>query len=279
MVKKLGIIIQARTNSSRFPNKVLSKINDYSIIEIIIKRLKKKFHFSNLYLSTTVNTCDIQLIKIAKKNKINYFTGSEDNVLNRFADTANKFKLTDIVRITADCPLVDPKLLSLMLDKYFSGDYDYYSNNNPPSFPDGLDLEIFKTSLLNINPNLISEQDKEHVTLHIKKKLNKIKLGNYINPLGNFSDIRLTLDYKEDLKVIKKVINHFNSIDNFYYKEIINLYNKKPYIFLDNKKFIRNSGSFKSNSQALWNKAKNLIAGGNMLYSKKPEIFSEDNFL
>ena len=278
MAKKLGIIIQARTNSSRFPNKVLSKINDYSIIEIIIKRLKKKFLSSNLYLSTTVNTCDIPLINIAKKNKINYFIGSEDNVLNRFADTANKFKLTDIVRITADCPLVDPRLLSLMLDKYFSGNYDYYSNNNPPSFPDGLDLEIFKTKLLYINSNHISQQDKEHVTLHIKNNLNKIKLGNYTNPLGNFSDMRLTIDYKEDLKVIKKVINFFKNIDGFYYEEIINLYKEKPDIFLENKKHIRNSGFFKSNSQAMWSKARNLIAGGNMLYSKKPEIFSEDNW-
>ena len=274
--KKIGIIIQARTNSKRFPKKILSEINGYTILEIIIKRLNKNFSKNSIYLSTTSNKEDIKLINIAKKNKINYFIGSENNVLRRFKETAEYYNITDIVRITGDCPLIDSKILKKMINTYKEKELDYLSNNNPPTFPDGLDIEIFKTNLLNLNDDNINNREKEHVTLHIKNNLKNLKSDNFINNLGNYSSLRLTLDYKDDLKLIKFIFKKFKIFDSFYLKEIIDLYKKTPNIFSINNNKIRNSGAFQNKSQALWNRANDLIAGGNMLFSKKPEIFSEE---
>ena len=277
MVKrKIGIIIQARTNSKRFPKKILSEINGYTILEIIIKRLIKNFSKNSIYLSTTSNKEDIRLINIAQKNKINYFIGSENNVLRRFKETAEHYNITDIVRITGDCPLIDSKILKKMIKTYKEKELDYLSNNNPPTFPDGLDIEIFKTNLLNLNDDNINNREKEHVTLHIKNNLKNLKSDNFINNLGNYSSLRLTLDYKDDLKLIKFIFKKFKIFDSFYLKEIIDLYKKTPKIFSINNNKIRNSGAFQNKSQALWNRANDLIAGGNMLFSKKPEIFSEE---
>ena len=158
--KKIGIIIQARTNSKRFPNKILSEINGYTNLEIIIKRLNKNFSKNSIYLSTTSKKEDIRLINIAKKNKINYFIGSENNVLRRFKETAEHYNITDIVRITGDCPLIDSKILKKMIKTYKENELDYLSNNNPPTFPDGLDIEIFRTNLLNLNDDKINNRKK-----------------------------------------------------------------------------------------------------------------------
>ena len=149
MVKRnIVAIIQARINSSRFNGKVLKKIKGKSILEIIVSRLRNSKNLSNIVVATSKNKNDKKIVDLCNKIKIDSFQGSEFNVLKRYYDAAKKYNAKHIVRITADCPFVDPSILDKMIDEYFKIKVDYLSNINPPSFPDGLDIEIFSFETL-----------------------------------------------------------------------------------------------------------------------------------
>ena len=132
-------IIQARYNSTRFPGKVLKKINNTTILEILIKRLSKSKYISKIIVACSKNEKDKAILNICKKLGINYFIGSENDVLDRFYKAAKKYKGKNIVRITADCPLLDCKIIDDVISNFFLKKVVYASNINPPTFPDGLD--------------------------------------------------------------------------------------------------------------------------------------------
>ena len=147
---------------------------------------------------------DNKVHKIAKKYKLNSFSGSENNVLKRYYDCAKKFRLNTIVRITADCPLSDPKLVDKLIEYHFKKKSEYTSNVNPRTFPDGLDIEIIKFSVLKKYISKITNQsDLEHVTPFFRRSKN-IKKINYKSK-KNLSKIRWTIDYKKDYDFIKKL--------------------------------------------------------------------------
>ena len=147
---------------------------------------------------------DNRVHKIAKKYKLNSFSGSENNVLKRYYDCAKKFRLNTIVRITADCPLSDPKLVDKLIEYHFKKKSEYTSNVNPRTFPDGLDIEIIKFSVLKKYISKITNQgDLEHVTPFFRRSKN-IKKINYKSK-KNLSKIRWTIDYKKDYDFIKKL--------------------------------------------------------------------------
>ena len=207
----IGIIIQARTGSTRLPSKVLYKIQGKEILQIIIDRLKV-FTSKNdikLIIATTTKKNDQKIIAIAKKNSIDYFTGPEKNVLKRYYLASKKFNLDWIVRITSDCPFVDTDILKKMLNKDLNR-YDFISNVIERTYPKGLDLEIFSSYLLgSIYENAISKYDKEHVTNYLYKNLNKIKFYSYKSK-KNRSHLRLTLDTLEDFNHIKNIFKKNN---------------------------------------------------------------------
>lgn len=223
--KKFGIFIAARSDSKRLPGKHFKIINEklkLSVIDYCIMRCKKS-KIKNIYLCTSKNKNDDIFQKYCNKNNIKIYRGSKNNVLKRFIDCAEKYKVTDIVRITADCPLVDKNIINNMLKAYKKKNYDYVSNVNPPSFPDGLDVEIVKLSILkkslkeNNKPN-----NQEHVTLHIRQK-NKYKKYNLKNRYSNLSRIRWTVDTEKDLKLIKKIAKTFHPKIHFGWREIYKL--------------------------------------------------------
>ena len=145
--KRVLAVVQARYNSQRFPGKVVKKINNRTILEILIKRLSKSKRISKIIVACSNNPHDKGIIDICKKFKVNYFIGSESDVLDRFYKAAKKYKeYNNIARVTADCPLIDPEIVDKVIDSFFSNYADYASNVNPPTFPDGLDVEIFKIS-------------------------------------------------------------------------------------------------------------------------------------
>ena len=136
----IAAIIQAREKSSRLPRKVLKKISGKSIIQIIYQRLKLSKKLNSINFAIPKN--DKILISHLSKNKYDFFTGSEKNVLERYYLCAKKINAKIIVRITSDCPFVDPKMLDRMLEVFFKK-LDYMSNGLKPYFPDGMDIEIF----------------------------------------------------------------------------------------------------------------------------------------
>lgn len=264
-------IIQARLSSTRFPNKVLQKVGKYSIIEIIFKRLERSKLLDKIVFAIPDNESNEELANFLEQKKIFYFKGSEHDVLSRFIDCAKFYNAKTIVRITGDCPFVDSNLVDNLIKIFNQSNVDYISNTNPPSYPDGLDAEVFSFNCLNqVSKDASDPYDREHVTTYIKKN-NKFKKKN-IFYRDDISDLRLTLDEKEDLDVIKAVFKNFDSIF-FDLQEIVYLYNHNPKLFNKNSHYKRNETAKMSSGQKLYTKAKKIIPGGNMLLSKRPEMF------
>jgi spore coat polysaccharide biosynthesis protein SpsF (cytidylyltransferase family) len=270
--KKVLAIIQARYNSTRFPGKVLKKINNKTILEILIRRLSRSKHISKIIVACSDNRNDEAIVAICRKLDINYFIGSENDVLNRFYHAAKKYRGFNIVRITADCPLIDPKIVDDVISNFFLRNADYGSNINPPTFPDGLDVEVFKFRVLKeAYINAKKSTEREHVTPFIinNKKFKKFNLKNSID----YSTLRLTLDEKEDFVLIAKIIKYFKNNLNFNLKNILDLYMKKKNFFLNNSHLVRNEGYNLNTGQKMWKRANNVIPGGTMLFSKNPDLF------
>ena len=270
--RRVLAIIQARYNSTRFPGKIVKKINNKTVLEILIKRLSRSEYVSKIIVACSKNPKDIAILNICKKLGINYFVGSEDDVLDRFYKAAKKYKGKNIVRITADCPLIDPSIVDDVINNFFSKNADYASNTNPPTFPDGFDVEVFKFNALK-EAYIKARQsiEREHVTPFIinNKKFKKFNLKNFVD----YSTLRLTLDEKEDFILIAKIIKYFKKNLNFNLKNILDLYKKKKNFFLINSHLFRNEGHNLNTGQKMWKRAKNVIPGGTMLFSKNPDLF------
>ncbi len=226
--------IQARVDSSRLPGKVLLKIKNKSILELIYKRLKKSKFISKIVFIIPNDNKNLILEKKLKNLKYEYFKGSNSNVLKRYYEAAKYFQSENLVRVTSDCPLIDPFIIDKMISTFKKDNLDYISNNNPPTFAHGLDAEIIKIKALEkAYLNAKSLRDKEHVTYFITRNKKKFKIKNFKNR-KNFSKIRITLDYLSDYKVIKNIFNHFHPKLYFKSIDIEKLYLKKPEIFKQN---------------------------------------------
>ena len=269
---KIAAIIQARLGSSRLPNKVISDFNGKYLIEFLISRVKKCSDIDEIYLATTEQSEDDILIEVAKKLGINFSRGSKNDVLSRYIKTIKNSDADTIIRLTGDCPFLDPKLISEVIKDFKGKEVDYLSNCYPPTFPDGLDIEIFtRESLLISGEKCKNVFQREHVTIWIRES-GEFKVGVY-KYIEDLSKIRLTIDEPEDLIVARNIIKNFNGDNYFDWQEIIRLYKNKPNLFLKNKSFIRNEGMKMSSGEKLWRRAKRVIPGGNMLLSKRPEMF------
>ncbi len=270
---KLIAIIQARYNSKRFPGKILKKYKNITYLEILIKRLKKSKHIKKIIVATTKHFSDDRIKTICDKMKIGCYRGSEDDVIDRYFQASKFFKSKNIVRITADCPLIDFSVVDQVITKFFNENLDYSSNTMPPTYPDGLDVEVFnfKSLFLAWKASRKNKDLREHVTTHIRKNPS-LKKAN-LEYESDYSFLRLTLDDPNDLNVIRNVLDQFNDIYNFKVSEIVKLYKKNQKMFDLNINTRRNEGSDMSIGQKTWKRAKNIIPGGTMLFSKNPDLF------
>ncbi|AFS47875.1 Cytidylyltransferase,Aminotransferase class-III [alpha proteobacterium HIMB5] len=270
---KLITIIQARYNSKRFPGKILKKYKNFTYLEILINRLKKSKHIKKIIVATTNHSSDDSVKLICDKMKIECYRGSEDDVVDRYFQAAKFFKSKNIVRITADCPLIDFSVVDQVITKFFDENVDYSSNTMPPTYPDGLDVEVFtfKSLFLAWKASRKNKNLREHVTTHIRKNPSLKKTN--LEYVSDYSFLRLTLDDPNDLNVIRNVLNQFDDIYNFKILEIVKLYKKKQKLFDLNINTRRNEGIDMSIGQKTWKRAKNIIPGGTMLFSKNPDLF------
>lgn len=228
MKNNIAIVVQARTGSKRLPGKVLKKITKkYNTLEFLIKRLELCKSIKKIIVATSNLKKDDKILDIKAKNVL-FFRGSEQNVLERYVQTAEKFNLKHLVRITGDCPFSDPYLIDKLTKIYFKHNYDYVSNVNPPTFPNGFDIEIFSLKLAkNSLKRFKSKKNREHVTYAMRdvrmKKSLKIKSYNLLNS-RNLNDKRLTLDNSYDYKIIREMVKKISIRDNW--KKIYNIYKK-----------------------------------------------------
>ena len=269
---KAVAIVQARLGSVRFPNKVMKPILSRPMIELLLSRLKKSKELDQIVLATSMDPINNILVDHLNHLGIDSFLGSENDVLKRYYDAAVNYHADIIVRITGDCPIVDSEIVDECIRNFKEKNVDYLSNVFPPTYPDGLDVEVFKFSTLQSANTLATDTfDREHVTsfIHKSDKFSKANLENN----EDLSQLRLTVDYQEDFEVIKNIFNFF--ADNIYFgwKDVIDLKNKKPELFKVNENIKRNIGHKMNKGQKLWERAKKIIPGGNMLLSKRPEMF------
>ena len=230
--KKIAVIVQARITSTRLPGKVLMKIKKKQMLWHVINRLKLSKKINEIILAISNRKDDDILEEFAKKNNIKYFRGSRDNVLLRYYGAAKKFQPDIIVRITSDCPLIDPGIIDLVIKRHIKTKADYTSNVFKRTFPRGLDVEVFNFEVLEkICKKTSKKYEKEHVTPYIYEHPKVFKLQNLeAKSIFRRPDLRLTVDTKEDMKLIKKIYNYLykDHMQIFYIDEVIELFNKKP---------------------------------------------------
>ena len=244
--EKVTCIIQARTRSERLPNKVLKEIENLPMICHIINRVKKAKNIDQIILATSNTDTDKILLDIAKKFKIIGFAGDEKDVLDRFYNAAIMYAANPIVRITGDCPLVDPILLDKMVEFYQANDYDYMSNTIERTFPDGLDIEIFSSEVLKIsNKEAKWLSEREHVTPYILKNQNDFRIYNYKNK-QNLSNLRWCVDEEDDLIMIRKIFQEMRPNQFFSTDDALKIILKRPDISKINSGIRTNEGYEKS---------------------------------
>ena len=166
MIKNL-IIIQARMNSQRLPGKVLKNLKNVPILKWLVEAAKKVCSENKIVVGTSSETSDDILVEWCKKNKIDFYRGSLDNVLKRFVEISNKYKSKFIIRLTADCPFIDPKVIDQILYLIKKSLADYVSNTQNRSWPDGLDCEVFtRNALLKCYKNARGNWKRQCNTIH-----------------------------------------------------------------------------------------------------------------
>ena len=269
---KFVAIVQARINSIRLPGKVMKLIDGVPIIEILLRRLNRSKLIDQIILATSTERKNELLVNKVQQLGFAFSQGSEFDVLDRYIKAANQYNADAIVRITGDCPLVDPTLVDECIRKFKEKKVDYLSNVVPPTFPDGLDIEVIKYSALKKAAKEATKiSHREHVTLYIKES-DIFSKYNYLND-EDLSALRWTIDEPEDFDVISNVFKNFKPNIHFSWKEVFELYNNQPHLFDANSQAQRNQGREIKSGQKLWKRAKKAIPGGNMLLSKRPEMF------
>ncbi len=275
MVELNIAFVQARMGSTRLPGKVMKKVGNSTLISILLNNLSKSKLIDKIVLLTSINKSDDILAKHVELLNYDVYRGSENNVIERFYKAAKHYGYQNIIRITGDCPLIDHSVVDDVITEFKKKGVDYCSNTQPPTWPDGLDVEIFTFQALekSFNSNL-TNYDKEHVTPFLRNS-NDFKRSN-VKCYRDFSAERWTLDEVDDFKVIKKILEKFSPKFNFNWTDIMKLKKNDPNIFLDNKNIARNEGASIGEGQKLWKRAKKIIPGGNMLLSKRSELWLPD---
>lgn len=242
---KFLVIIQARCGSTRLPSKVLKNIEGKTALEQMLNRVSKAARVDEIMVATTINPEDLPIVNLVSGLGYRVFAGSSGDVLDRYYQAARLIRPEYIVRLTADCPLFDWRLLDEAIEELDKDSDDLCSYTE--TFPDGEDLEILRYNILEEmwgKAKLASE--REHVTLYVKNHPELYKLQNYECKLGNLKSERWTLDEPEDLEVIRAVYQHFSPRTDFSMEEIYRFLQEHPSIRRLNQIHRRNEGLWKS---------------------------------
>jgi glutamate-1-semialdehyde 2,1-aminomutase len=265
-------VVQARMGSTRLPNKVMKLINGVPMIELLLARLAAANEINEIVLATSVDPRNQILINHVKSLGYKYVRGDENDVLNRYLMAAREFDADIVVRITGDCPLVDPSLVDAAILEFKRVNPDYLSNSLPATYPDGLDIEVFsRDALERSGVEAVESFDREHVTPYMRREglFKTVSITNILD----LSELRWTVDEPSDYELITHIFNHFAPNILFSWEQILDLEKHQPNIFSINKNIKRNEGALMNTGQKLWRRAKKVIPGGNMLLSKRAEMF------
>lgn len=244
---KVLALIQARMGSTRLPKKVLMDLEGRSVLEHVALRVNNSKFVNETVVVTTINTEDLEIVKLCSNKELRVFCGSEDDVLDRFFQCAKLIKPEHVVRVTADCPMIDPDIIDRVIEKHLISGADYTSNVLKETFPDGEDVEVFKfTALKKAWESSSLKSEREHVTPYIRNHPEYFKLDN-LESDSNLSDKRWTLDNQEDYDFIKKVFAELYSCNKLFgMNDILKLLEQNNWLEDINKHIGRNEGYEKS---------------------------------
>lgn len=250
-MKRVAAIIQARTGSTRLPGKVMLNVSGKALLWHVLNRVKQAGNVDDIVVATTTLSEDEQILELASEMDVKSYAGSENDVLDRYYQAALKYKADVIVRITADCPLIEPEVLDRMAAFFLGHDIDYVSNTIKPTYPDGLDVEVFSLDALKRaweEATLVSE--REHVTSYIKKNPHLFKVENFEHS-EDLSKMRWTVDEERDLAFVREVYRrlYVEGDKIFIMKDVLDLLEQHPGLTDLNKNIIRDEGYLKSLSE------------------------------
>ena len=284
-------IVQARTSSSRLPGKVMLPLAGEPMIVYQLQRLKRCQRLDHLVLATSDDPSDDALAELVAAEGFSVFRGELEDVLERFRSCSAQFQASTVVRLTGDCPLSDPGLIDELVGAFFDGGWDYLANcadEHQLSVPDGFDAEVFRAELLEraaCEAKLPSE--REHVTPWMRSKAAGLRWGHFKHqPVRPY--YRVTVDDPVDFEVVNAIVSALHPGNpDFGVDDVVDHLNQNPQLAARNLMTVRNEGFLKSlgedaallqkpqmgEGQDLWQRAKQLIPGGNMLLSKRAEMF------
>lgn len=254
---KVDAVFQVRMGSTRLPGKMFKKIMGKPLLWHIVQRVRAASLVDRIILATTEKKKDDRIVDFAGKMKLLHYRGSTNNVLDRVYQTAKKFGSDIIVRITPDDPFKDPEIIDEFVSYFLKNKFDYVSNTVKPTYPEGLDIEVFSFSALEkawLKAKKPSE--KEHLTPYIWKNPKKFKIKN-VALKKNLSSLRWTIDYQKDLEFARKVYKElYPKKKIFLMRDILNLLEKKPYLQKINQGTVYHEGYLKSLKQDKLNNKK-----------------------
>jgi spore coat polysaccharide biosynthesis protein SpsF len=240
-------ILQARFSSSRLPGKVLKTILGKPMLALQIERIRGSKLVDKLMVATSDYDEDNKIAELCEEVELECFRGSLNDVLDRFYQAAMPYSPEHIVRLTGDCPLCDPLLIDQLIKFHLSEDYDYSSNTDIPTYPDGLDVEVFKFCCLKIaHEEGVLPSQREHVTPFIHQQPDRFKLGSYHSKIDR-SHLRWTVDEQLDFELITKIYESLYPHDPAFTTEnILNWLQNNPEWEAYNTRYQRNEGLSKS---------------------------------
>lgn len=209
--KKIVASIEARMTSTRLPGKVLLPCVGKKMLELLVERVKRSKIIDEIVISTTVNTPDDEIVKVAKRLGIGYFRGSELDVVERVVFAMKYARADVVVQLTGDCPLLDPDVIDQVTRIYLYNNFDYVSNTLVRSYPRGLDVQVSSFEILEKSLRIAKDDAQhEHLFLSIYENSDKFRLFNvFANPELCRPDYRWTLDTGSDYDFINTIYRHF----------------------------------------------------------------------
>jgi glutamate-1-semialdehyde 2,1-aminomutase/spore coat polysaccharide biosynthesis protein SpsF len=288
---KTVAIVQARLGSRRLPGKMLLELEGVPALERTLRRVRRAREVDEVMVATSAHPRDRALLELADRLGIAGFAGDEQDVLDRFYRAATARGADVVVRLTGDCPLHDPEVIDRVAGAYKGrrGELDYASNVAPPTYPDGLDVEVFSSALLErVWREATDPADREHVTTYVRTRPNRFRLLNVACDGEDHSAVRLTLDEPEDLEWLRRVFAAFGSRDDFGWRDVLGWLRDHPDRVPGGGRAVRNAGWMESvmkdkmappleirRSEEWWARGRALIPAGTQTLSKGPTQFVE----
>ena len=238
-------ILQARMGSSRLPGKVLLPLGGKPTVQCVFERILHCKRIGRIIVATTTKQEDNVIEELFRSLNVEVFRGSSEDPLDRYYNAANYFGVEHIVRVMADCPLVDPTIVDEVIEQYFKGDFDFCSLVG--NFPTGLDTTVFSFNAIKLASKLATKKsEREHVTPFITNNKQRFRIGRY----EKFKDLfhhRWVMDQPDDYKFIREIYKNFkNSKNIFTAEDILKLLNERPYLMKINSHIVRDQGYLQS---------------------------------